>query len=153
VMRLRKYRALSPAGRAIVLRSLLLLPAVAALLRLRGMERTRAWLARRGALAAGDASTLAPREIAALVGAASALLRARCLTRSLVLWHFLRNRASPVEIRLGVAKRADGSLSAHAWVEFGGAPLNEGADLFERYAALPAFAGQFTSKRPKSLSH
>jgi hypothetical protein len=152
VKRLRKYLALSPAGRAIVLRSLLLLPAVAALLRVRGMERTCARLTRLGAVAAGDASTLAPREIAALVGAAGALLRARCLARSLVLWYFLRDRAASVEVRLGVAKRADGGLSAHAWVEFGGSPLNEGADLFERYAVLPSLAGRFTSSRQQTLS-
>jgi hypothetical protein len=152
VKRLRKYLALSPAGRAIVLRSLLLLPAVAALLRLRGMERSRAWLDRLGPFAAGDASALAPREIAALVGAAGALLRARCLPRSLVLWHFLRDRGTSAEIRLGVAKRADGSLSAHARVEFGGVPLNEGAELFERYAALPTLAGRLTTSRHKTLS-
>lgn len=150
--RLRKYLALSPAGRAIVLRSLLLLPAVAALLRVRGMERTCAWLARFGAVAVGDASALAPREIATLVGAAGALLRARCLPRSLVLWYFLRDRAASAEVRLGVAKRADGGLSAHAWVEFGGTPLNEAADLFERYAVLPSLAGRFTSSRRQTLS-
>lgn len=150
--RLRKYLALPPAGRAIVLRSLLLLPAVAALLRVRGLGRTRAWLDRLGAAAAGDASALAPGEIAALVGAAGALLQARCLARSLVLGHFLRERTASVEIRLGVAKRPDGGLSAHAWVEFGGSPLNEGADLFERYAALPALAGRFSGKRPKTSS-
>jgi len=149
--RLRKYLALSPAGRAIVLRSLLLLPAVAALLRVRGMERTCAWLTRLGAVAAGDAPALAPREIAALVGAAGALLQARCLPRSLVLWHFLRDCGTSAEIRLGVAKRADGSLSAHAWVEFGGSPLNEGADLFERYAVLPSVAGRVTSRRRQTL--
>ena len=114
--KLRKFLALPAAGRAIVLRSLVLLPAVATLLRVRGMERTRAWLARLGTVAAGDASALAPGEIAALVGAAGALLRAQCLPRSLVLWHFLRDRGTSAEIRLGVAKRADGGLSAHAWV-------------------------------------
>jgi hypothetical protein len=69
-----------------------------------------------------------------------------------VLWHFLRDRAAPAEIRLGVAKCADGSLSAHAWVEFGGSPLNEGADLFERYAALPSLAGRFTSRHSETFS-
>jgi len=150
--RLRKFLALSAAGRAIVLRSLLLLPVVGALLRLRGMERTCAWLARRRTIAVGEVAALAPREIAVLVGASGALLQARCLPRSLVLWHFLRERATSAEIRLGVAKRADGGLSAHAWVEFGGSPLNEGADLFQRYAVLPSLAGRRTSNGPKTLS-
>ena len=150
--RLRKYLALPPAGRTIVLRSLLLLPAVAALLKLRGMQPARAWLGRLKPFAANEASALAPREIAALVGAVGALLRAQCLPRSLVLWHILRDRGALSEIRLGVAKLADGSLSAHAWVEFGGAPLNERTDLLDRYAALPALAGRFTGSRPNTLS-
>lgn len=150
--RLRKYLALSPAARAIVLRSLFLLPLVAALLRVRGMERTRAWLARIGPLALGDASALTPGEIASQVYAAASLLQAHCLPRSLVLWRFLRDRGASTEIRLGVAKRADGNLSAHAWVEFDGSPLNEGADLFERYAALPSIAGRFSGSRPTTFS-
>lgn len=141
--RLRKYLALSPAGRAIVLRSLLLLPVVASLLKARGMECTRAWLERLGPFAAGDTSTLYAREIATLVGAAASLLRTQCLPRSLVLWHFLRDRSARVEVRLGVTKLVDGSLSAHAWVEFDGLPLNDGPDVFERYAALPSLAGRF----------
>ena len=64
----------------------------------------------------------------------------------------MRDRGALSEIRLGVAKLADGSLSAHAWVEFGGAPLNERTDLLDRYAALPALAGRFTGSRPNTLS-
>ena len=150
--RLRKFLALSPAKQAIVLRSLLLLPVVASLLRARGMERTRAWLERLGPFAAGDTASLVPREIAELVGAAASLLQAQCLPRSLVLWHFLRNRSLRVEVRLGVSKRTDGSLSAHAWVELNGLPLNDGLDVFERYAAMPSRATRFTSSHPKTLS-
>ncbi len=150
--RLRKYLALSPAGRAIVLRSLLLLPVVATLLRVRGMECARAWLERLGPRAAGDISTLAPSRIASLVGAAASLLQARCLPRSLVLWYFLRGRGTSAEIRLGVTKLADGSLSAHAWVEFDGLPLNDGPDAIERYAALPSLAGRFRAHQPETPS-
>jgi len=151
VSRLHKFLALSPAGRAIVLRSLLLLPLAASLLRARGMQRTRASLARLGPFAAGDTSALAPREIATLVGAAGCFLRARCLPRSLVLWHFLRDRGTSAEVRLGVTKLADGSLSAHAWVEFDGLPLNDSLDVLERYAGLPSVAGRSTVDRPKTL--
>lgn len=150
--RLRKYLALSPAGRAIVLLSLLLLPVVASLLKARGMERTRAWLDRLALFAAGGTSALAPREIATLVGVAASLLQARCLPRSLVLWHFLRDRDTAAEIRLGVTKLADGSLSAHAWVECEGVPLNDGPDVFERYALLPSLAGRFATGRSTTLS-
>lgn len=146
--RLRKYLALSPAGRAIVLRSLLLLPTVAVLLRARGMARTTALLERLGRYAETDPDTLAPREIARLVNAAASILGARCLPRSLLLWNLLRRRGTPVEIRLGVSKPADGKLSAHAWVELDGLPLYDGADVFGRYAALPASATRFRVKHP-----
>ena len=145
--RLRKYLALTPAGRAIVLRSLLLLPVAAALLRTRGMARTTALLERLGNRAERDPGTLAPPEIARLVSAAASMLRARCLARSLVLCHLLRQRGRSTEIRLGVSKLADGKLSAHAWVELDGVPLNDGADVFERYAALPSSATKFRVDR------
>ena len=146
--RLQKYLALTPAGRAIILRSLLLLPMVAVVLRARGMARTTALLGRLGRHAEGDPDTLAPQEIARLVNAAASILRAQCLPRSLVLWHFLRNRGIPTEIRLGVSRLADGNLSAHAWVELDGLPLNDGADVFERYAALPSSAIQLRVDHP-----
>ena len=150
--RLRKYLALSPAGRAIVLRSLVLLPAVALLLRVRGMARTQAWLARLGSVAAGDASGLTPDEVAALVGATAPILQARCLSRSLLVCRFLRDRSKRVEVRLGVSKLADGSLSAHAWVECEGLPLYDSPDVIERYVALPSLVGRCTNSCPKTLS-
>ena len=134
--RLRKYLALSPTGRAIVLRSLFLLPVVSLLLKARGMKCARAWLRRSGRFA-GRTSEFAPGEIAALVGAAASLLQARCLPRSLVLCQLLRDRGSSAEIRLGVAKPADGLLSAHAWVEVDGFALNDGLDVDARYSVLP----------------
>lgn len=141
--RLQKYLALSQAGRTIVLRSLLLLPTVAVLLRARGMARTSAWLERLARRAARDPGALAPPEIARLVDAAASILGSRCLPRSLVLWHLLRHRGIPAVIRLGVCKPAGGALAAHAWVEHDGLPLNDGADVFERYTALTSSAAKF----------
>jgi hypothetical protein len=149
--RLRKYLALSPAGRAVVLRSLILLPTVALLLRVRGMGRTHAWLARLGPFAAGDTSALASREVAVLVGAVASIVQARCLSRSLVLWQLLRDQSNRVEVRLGVSKNAEGGLCAHAWVDFDGLPLNDGPEVFERYSALPSLPRRFASNHPKTL--
>ena len=146
--RLQKYLALTPAGRAIILRSLLLLPMVAVVLRARGMARTTALLGRLGRRAKRDPGALAPQEVARLVHATASILGARCLPRSLVLWHFLRHRGMSAEIRLGVSKLAYGNLSAHAWVELDGLPLNDGADVFERYAALPSSAIQLRVDHP-----
>lgn len=147
--RLRKYLSLSPEGRAIVLRSLLLLPMVAVLLRARGMARTTALLERLGQRhGGGEPCALPPQEIARLLNAAASILGARCLPRSLLLCHLLRHRGIPTEIRLGVSKLADGNLSAHAWVELDGLPLNDGADVFERYAALPSPATKLRVVHP-----
>ena len=133
----------STAGRALVLRSLVLLHLAGLLLGARAMGRTTALLERLGNRAERDPGTLAPPEIARRVSAAASILRARCLARSLVLCHLLRHRGRSTEIRLGVSKLADGKLSAHAWVELDGLPLNDGADVFERYAALPSSATKF----------
>lgn len=138
--RLQKYLALAPAGRAIVRRSLLLLPFVALLLRTRGMARTQAWLGHLGSRAPDDPGALAPREIARLVNAAASFLGIQCLPRSLLLQHLLRNRGIPTAIRLGVSKLAEGKLDAHAWVELDGLPLNDSIDVRRHYAALPACA-------------
>ena len=136
--RLRKYLALTPAGRAIVLRSLLLLPLATVLLRTRGMARATAGLERLANRAKRDPGVLAPHEVARLVDAAASILGTPCLPRSLVLRHLLCRRGILVEIRLGVSTAAEGKLSAHAWVELDGLPLNDNADVFDRYAALPA---------------
>lgn len=134
--RLRKYLALTPAGRAIVLRSLMLLPLAAALLHTSGMARTAVWLERmrRSTEPAGEAPQ--PRQIALLVNAAAAALGANCLPRSLVLRQMLRDRGMTADIRLGVAKLADGGLRAHAWVELDGLPLGDDLHMSARYAAL-----------------
>lgn len=141
--RLRKYLALTPGGRALVLRSLLLLPAVAMLLRARGMGRATAFLRRIERRARHDPEALAPREAARLVDAAASVLRLSCLPRALVLCHHLRSRGMAAEIRLGVSRPGDGDFSAHAWVELDRLPLNGSTDVLERYAVLPASGNMF----------
>ena len=135
--RLRQYLELTPAGRAVVLRSLLLLPAVAALLRVRGMAHTTALLKRQERRGEGDLGAITPREIARIVDATATLLRTKCLPRSLVLWHFLHRRRASAEVRLGVSKLTEGGLAAHAWVELDGIPLNASSEVLAHYAALP----------------
>lgn len=141
--RFRKYLALTPAGRAIVLRSLLLLPVVAVFLRTRGMARTMAWLGRRRQRhGGGDPCGLPPQDIARLIDAAASLLRVWCLPRSLLLWHFLRARDTAAELRFGVARPERGGLRAHAWVELDGVPINDRADVIKHYAPLQCLDGQ-----------
>lgn len=71
---------------------------------------------------------------ARMVDAAAVLVRASCLPRSLVLWRLVRARGGV--IRLGVARPAPQAIAAHAWIELAGRPLNDAADVAERYAPL-----------------
>lgn len=149
--RLRQYLALTPAARALVRRSLLLLPLAATLLRARGMAHTKASLDRLGRRTSPDSAALTPREIARLVDAAASLLGTRCLPRSIVLCHLLRHGGVAGEMRLGVSKLPDGSLSAHAWVELDGQVLNDGADVSDRYATLTSSATRLRVHPPQQL--
>jgi hypothetical protein len=47
-----------------------------------------------------------------------------CLEQSLALWWLFRKRGIAAELRIG-ARKEEGRLEAHAWVEIGGAVVNE----------------------------
>jgi hypothetical protein len=60
---------------------------------------------------------------------------ASCLVRSLGLVAVLRRRGLHAELRIGVGDRRP-ALDAHAWVEVGGVPVNDSADVVSRYRAF-----------------
>ena len=60
-------------------------------------------------------------------------LRVTCLPRSLALHWMLRRRGIESTLRIGVRKRGD-HLEAHAWVEQGGQPLLDDADVGLQFA-------------------
>jgi hypothetical protein len=133
---------LSPAERWLLAQALALLPLTALALRAVGFRRGLAVLARLApvrAAAGGDEAALVAegRAAARLVDAAArhGAYRAGCLPRSLTLWWLLRRRGIDGRLRIGVRKEA-GRFQAHAWVEYGGAVLNDRADVSERYAAF-----------------
>ena len=78
------------------------------------------------------------RATARLVQAAAryGLFRPTCLPQSLVLWWLLRRQGLAGELRIGVRPEPS-RLEAHAWVEFQGQPLNDGADVARRFAPFP----------------
>lgn len=126
----RKFLGLSPAERRVFLGAAVLLPAVALALRFAGLRRCQAALARfapeaRPAARPGCDAAGAARLV--LAAARHSPCRADCLRRSLVLWCLLRRLGLPGELRLGARKR-DGRLEAHAWVESGGLALDSDAD-------------------------
>ena len=140
-----RYRMLSRPQRRVLRASLLLLPVFWLGLRFLGLQRFQAWL---------DRSPVADRQPlnldeAAAIGAAVNIAAnhapgpVTCLTRSLLLCRFLRRLGTDSELRLGV-QITDSELSAHAWVEIAGQPINDAPDISTRYAAFD---------KPVSSSH
>lgn len=80
----------------------------------------RRWMNLLGRLAPPDSSSQAtsPEAAARVVAAAArrSLIPANCLSRSVVLWWFLRRLGLAAELRFGGRKEGD-QLEAHAWVE------------------------------------
>ena len=70
----------------------------------------------------------------AVDAAARSVLIDNCLARALAAQVLLTRLGHDAEIRIGVARKPDGSLVAHAWVESGGEVLI-GDEELERYEA------------------
>ena len=64
-------------------------------------------------------------------------VKPNCLVRSLVLWWLLRRHGIDGELHVG-ARKTESRFEAHAWVEFRGIILNDGADVHERYSRFDA---------------
>lgn len=62
-------------------------------------------------------------------------VRARCLHRSIALHYWLRRKALPSELHVGVRKEGD-QLQAHAWVESDGYLVNDRAVSVAPFAVL-----------------
>jgi hypothetical protein len=138
VRRWARLRSLDRAQWRVLLASLLLVPAVQLSLRLVGFKRTAKWLARRSDGAAVAAQVPESRAAAEAVGliAGRPVVGARCLGRSLVLWFLLRRRGIDAELLIGAETQRRGALSAHAWVEVAGDPVNDVSDVRERFGNL-----------------
>ncbi|HEU5373512.1 MAG TPA: lasso peptide biosynthesis B2 protein [Gaiellaceae bacterium] len=133
-----RLRLLTAEQRTIVAASALLLPFVRLSLRTRGFRRTADTLTRWSERRAGEPDTARARLAAEAVTivARRPNVGARCLERSLVLWFLLRRRGIDVDLLMGAEPPRGGSLPAHAWVELSGVPLNEPADVRERFGSF-----------------
>lgn len=58
-----------------------------------------------------------------------------CLRQCLVVQQMLLRRGVRAELRIG-ARRSEGTLQAHAWLEYEGVPLGEPGDIDSRYMPL-----------------
>jgi hypothetical protein len=136
--RIARLRSLRKEQWGVVLASLVLLPAVQLSLRLRGFKRTAGTLAAHSARRAVPARASDARGAAEAVGivAGRPAIGARCLGRSLVLWFLLRRRGIDAELVIGAGIPRDGELPAHAWVEVAGEPVNDAANVRERFGGF-----------------
>jgi hypothetical protein len=123
--RLDKLRALTPLERRVLGEALAMLPLACASLRLSGLRRTQARLARllrNGAPQEGIDATTVARLVS--IAARHGPVRAKCLPASLTLASMLRRYGMHGQLRLGV-RRHEGRIEAHAWIEHEGRALLE----------------------------
>jgi len=145
-----RFYNLSGRERRVFFLGLLLLPAVAAWLRLfdfRSAQRTlEKWCGDAVLTAQGDeAAMLAEAQSTTrMLDAASrrGIVHGNCLSRSMVLWWLLRRRGLPARLRIGARKTGEG-FEAHAWVEMANRAINDANDVQQRYTP---FEGPVTGK-------
>ena len=140
--RLKQTGRLSFADWRVLSAAMVLLPASALLLRLKGYNRARAMARapvqqqRRGGQAECRELAEAERVVRLVAIAAShGVYRASCLHRALVAQWFLYRQGITTDLRVGVANDAAG-FAAHAWLEYRGQALGQDAQAEERFAAF-----------------
>ncbi len=139
--RLRVFWNLPARDQRLVLKTLVGLPWLALQLKTLGFGRLRR---RIESLRLGPAPFEGNRErdavadrLTYLVDAAASngIFRHTCLPRSLLLLRLLRQNGIEAELQVGV--KGGEAFAAHAWVELDGRPLNDAADVAERFEAFP----------------
>ena len=143
---LAKLRALTGPEKRLLLVCLVATPFVAAGLAIFGFRRLHAVMAGRSrprsarffTAQAADARARSSAKVVA-IATGRGPVRATCLRRSLLLWWLLRRDGIETVLRVGV-NRENGTLNAHAWVEYSGRPVNDADDIALRF---PAFARDF----------
>jgi hypothetical protein len=134
-------RALSWTDRTLLLQAACALVVTAPLVRVFGIRRLTARFgqslppAGRAPVAARDVGRA--RTIARMVAMASrhTVGPSTCLHRSLTLWWLLGRHRIPSDFVLG-ARKEEGGLAAHAWVEYRGKAINDDPDVVSGYLVL-----------------
>jgi hypothetical protein len=137
---LTRYKALSREERKLFLVALFLVVNIRLALWLLPFSVTRKCAARVGRPSNGvrelDRSKIRKLEWA-VQAAARRVPEATCLTQGLAVQILLGRLGQLSDLRLGVARKADGTFEAHAWVEINGRVVcGGGVDGFHRYVRL-----------------
>ncbi|MES2937369.1 MAG: lasso peptide biosynthesis B2 protein [Pseudomonadota bacterium] len=149
--RFARWRALAPAQRRTLVAACLAMPLFWIGLHTAGLKRVRAFV--EGAPLHTAPQTPPPETRARALGELVNLAARRgpfpasCLTRSLVLQWLLRRHGIAAQLRIGV-RRLQGPLDAHAWVEYGGVPVNDRADVANDYAVFGQLPPAAARRRP-----
>jgi hypothetical protein len=141
--RFAQFRNLSRAQKRVLIAAWLWLPVFWIGLRALGPTRFHSRLQRKP-IVVQHASPMTQDEIRSFAETVNIAARhtpfpATCLSRSLLLSWLLRRHGVASELRIGVKLNA-GTLLAHAWVECGGHPVNDRADIadeFHPFASQP----------------
>lgn len=136
----RKVLALPSAERWLLLRAVLMLPAVTLALKTIGLRRCHLAMERLMPLrqshefSAGTARQRGRRTAWLVrVAATHGFVRASCLAQSLSVAGLLRRQRIPVTLCIGVRKH-QGQLQAHAWIEYQNEVLTDDAQVRRRFA-------------------
>ena len=135
---LRKASELSTPDRWVLLQSMLLLPVVWVGLRVMPLRRLLRLLGGHRETTPDMLHDVSRAHACArLVNAAARYgpFPSTCLSRSIVLWRLLRRRGINAEIRIGLV-REQRPITAHSWVEVGGQPVNETAEVAAGHVAF-----------------
>jgi Transglutaminase-like superfamily len=151
ISKLAKLRRLTNSERRLLLRALAMLPLIALALRVAGLRRVQAFLARLSPLSGrardDHVASMHAKHVARLVSVAATHgpYRAKCLPTALALQSILRRRGIQADLRLGVRKDS-GRIEAHAWLEHRGIALIDSADVHKRYSAFAEAISHETAK-------
>ena len=140
--RLQRFRKLDRREQGAFLRAAALLAALQISLYFVGFRRTYQTLQkvpRSHAMASPQTEDISPlvNTTVRMVRAAAryGIGRPTCLEESLILWFLLQRQGIPAQLRIG-ARKLDKEFEAHAWVECGGAAINDPEELHRHYAAF-----------------
>jgi hypothetical protein len=140
--RIRQFRSLKSEARGLFLRAFVVLPLISISLRWRGFRKTKASLQHFLSIPYGSQNIDAQAHAiltAQLVRAAAhhGIGDPACLEVALALWWLLARQGIASELRVGIRKDGE-TFEAHAWVECGGATLNEPEMHHRQFAAFDA---------------
>jgi hypothetical protein len=140
-----RLRALHRHEQQLLLAAWVLLPCFGLALRMLGLARIHTWIVRGPVVASAPDASRQADCVGALVNMAARRLpiAAKCLTRSLLLLWLLRRRGIESQLQIGVSLE-QGTLSAHAWVEHGGEPVNGAKDSIDQFAAVFEIGAAFS---------